>query len=134
MADEDRNETAELSLAVRQASEEVPVQAASLLHAFSDLTAAQGWTNVKVQTFSTNRSDPSRLAILRGTPASSDVERIVYPMSLHQPTNFQTLSEIFPSIGLGAGSKVLLAIVSSDSSIVYYELSEGIVSPKEVPE
>ncbi|WAR54469.1 hypothetical protein PtB15_4B90 [Puccinia triticina] len=132
MADEDRNATAVLT--VRQASEEVPAQAAPLLHAFSDLTAAQGWSNVKVQTFSTNRSDPSRLAILRGTPPSSEVGRIVYPMSLHQPTNFQTLSELFPSFGLGAGSKVLLAIVSSDSSIVYYELSQGIVSPKEVPE
>ncbi|KAG0142950.1 hypothetical protein CROQUDRAFT_717430 [Cronartium quercuum f. sp. fusiforme G11] len=30
--------------------------------------------------------------------------------------------------------KVLLAIVSTDSSIVYYELATGIVSPKEVPE
>ncbi|EFP78624.2 hypothetical protein PGT21_022343 [Puccinia graminis f. sp. tritici] len=119
---------------LREAADEVPAQAASLLHAFSDLTAAQGWKHVKVQTFPTGRPSPSRLAILRGTPSPSGGERIVYPMSLHQPTNFQTLSEIFPAIGLGPGSKVLLAIVSSDSSIVYYELSEGIVSPKEVPE
>ncbi|POW14294.1 hypothetical protein PSTT_03006 [Puccinia striiformis] len=119
---------------LKEACDEVPGQAAPLLHAFADLTAAQGWQDVKVQTFPTHLSAPSRLAILRGISTASAVERIVYPMSLHQPTNFQILSNIFPSIGLGPNSKVLLAIVSSDSSIVYYELSEGIVSPKEVPE
>ncbi|POV94170.1 hypothetical protein PSHT_16390, partial [Puccinia striiformis] len=117
---------------LKEACDEVPGQAAPLLHAFADLTA--GWQDVKVQTFPTHLSAPSRLAILRGISTASAVERIVYPMSLHQPTNFQILSNIFPSIGLGPNSKVLLAIVSSDSSIVYYELSEGIVSPKEVPE
>jgi hypothetical protein len=44
------------------------------------------------------------------------------------------LSELFTTIGLERGSKVLLGIVGSDSSIVYYELSDGIVSPKEVPD
>ncbi|KAI9622609.1 hypothetical protein KEM48_007226 [Puccinia striiformis f. sp. tritici PST-130] len=59
-----------------------------------------------------------------GKNPNEAVERIVYPMSLHQPTNFQMIRTEFESF---------ISDSSSDSSIVYYELSEGIVSPK-VPE
>lgn len=118
---------------LKEACEALPTQAAPLLHAFSDLTAAQGWANLAVQIVSTSDSCSPRFAVLRGNPTPSGPERIVYPMSLHQPTSFQKLYNIFPSIG-STSTKVLLGIVSSDSSIVYYELSQGIVSPKEVPD
>ncbi|MBW0554379.1 hypothetical protein O181_094094 [Austropuccinia psidii MF-1] len=120
---------------LKEASDSIPQQAAALSQALSDLTAAQQWNDLQVQICSPIGSLQSRFALLRGKPPSSSCHRTIYPMCLNQPTNFRSLSQIFSCLDSNDSSpKVLLAIVSNDSSIVYYELSNGIVSPKEVPE
>ncbi|EGG08519.1 uncharacterized protein MELLADRAFT_104929 [Melampsora larici-populina 98AG31] len=117
---------------IKSIANQYPLQSSALIQAYSDLSAAQQWIDLRIQTCSLE-SNSSKVVLLRGKPNLTEPERLVYPISLTQSTNFKTLKNLFNQIGFST-QKILLAIISNDSSIVYYELSNGIVSPKEVPE
>ncbi|KNZ58717.1 uncharacterized protein VP01_1875g7 [Puccinia sorghi] len=108
-------------------------QAGALVHAWRDLSAAQRWTHLVAGTVG-GPEDAVRQATITGRPPDSTVARVVYPMALNQPTTFETLYHLLRALDLPKGATLLLAIVGNDSSIVYYDLAQGIVSPKEVPE
>nr|AIC33803.1 Sen15 [Puccinia cf. psidii AE-2014] len=115
---------------LKEASDSIPQQAAALSQALSDLTAGRHQVSCPTYQF-------INLEIVSSIWSLKSCHRTIYPMCLNQPThqNFDSLSQIFSCLDSNDSSpKVLLAIVSNDSSIVYYELSNGIVSPKEVPE
>ncbi|KAH9810536.1 Sen15 protein-domain-containing protein [Melampsora americana] len=117
---------------IRSIGKKYPLQSAALIQAYSDLSAAQQWVDLRIQDCYMDFNQ-TKFVLLRGKPNSKDNERIIYPISLNQITNFKTLKDLFKHIQ-NPTEKILLAIVSTDSSIVYYELASGIVSPKEVPE
>ncbi|GAA5864204.1 hypothetical protein JCM8547_001291 [Rhodosporidiobolus lusitaniae] len=127
-----------------------------LFQAYVDLSLAQQWRDLEVVEL-----EECGCAVLRGrpkTPKRAPVS-VVLPMRLTTPTSLASLtavlnalssrypstpsSDTLPSTStttLSATSDdadtftIYLAIVEKDSSIVYYVLRKGIVSPKEVPE
>ncbi|GAA5840629.1 hypothetical protein JCM3766R1_000492 [Sporobolomyces carnicolor] len=124
-----------------------PTQSSSLFQAFCDLRLAQQWRDLQVVEL-----EEISTVVLKGrpkTPAKAP-PAIVLPMSLTTPTSIQSLDSVLtavsklpaPSTAESANSTIdpvssptiYLAIVEKDSSIVYYVLKQGIVSPKEVPE
>ncbi|GAA5891464.1 hypothetical protein JCM6882_004478 [Rhodosporidiobolus microsporus] len=135
-----------------------PAQASALFQAFVDLSLAQEWRDLEVVELEECGS-----AVLRGRPKlpKKAAHSVVLPMGLSTPTSLAELTAIlnavstrYPSTPLTSSSTepststpaapskaddadtttVYLSIVEKDSSIVYYVLRKGIVSPKEVPE
>ncbi|GAA6061418.1 hypothetical protein JCM10212_004476 [Sporobolomyces blumeae] len=129
-----------------------PDQAAALFQSFVDLSLAQQWRDLEVVEL-----DQCSTVVLRGrpkTPAKAP-PAIVLPMNLHTPTSLASLDNVLKAVSslesrqsepperaegdlevpsTEQSTTIYLAIVERDSSIVYYVLRQGIVSPKEVPE
>ncbi|GAA5909752.1 Sen15p [Sporobolomyces salmoneus] len=124
-----------------------PSQASSLFQSFIDLRLAQQWRDLEVLEL-----DEISTVVLRGrpkTPAKAS-PAIVLPMNLTTPTSLQSLDSVLTAVAKlpastapettptstdsSSSPTIYLAIVEKDSSIVYYVLKQGIVSPKEVPE
>ncbi|GAA5825769.1 hypothetical protein JCM5353_001419 [Sporobolomyces roseus] len=116
-----------------------PNQSSSLFQSYTDLKLAQQWKDVKVIELEQENS-----VVLKGTPKTGPPS-IVLPMNLQTPTSLSSLSSILEAVSShpectsltekNEGTPTIyLSIVEKDSSIVYYVLRKGIVSPKEVPE
>ncbi|GAA6009308.1 hypothetical protein JCM11491_004268 [Sporobolomyces phaffii] len=127
-----------------------PAQSSSLFQSYVDLRLAQQWKDLEVIELAEIST-----VVLRGKPKNPPKAppAIVLPMNLQTPTSISSLDHVLTAVSklppppsaatasatAAASSEpssptVYLAIVEKDSSIVYYVLRQGIVSPKEVPE
>ncbi|GAA5933824.1 uncharacterized protein JCM15063_000479 [Sporobolomyces koalae] len=123
-----------------------PAQSASLFQSYIDLRLAQQWKDLEVIEL-----HEISTVVLRGKPKNPPKAplAIVLPMNLTTPTSLESLDHVLSAVAKLSNSAatvptdepreqstptIYLAIVEKDSSIVYYVLKQGIVSPKEVPE
>ncbi|KZO97180.1 hypothetical protein CALVIDRAFT_597885 [Calocera viscosa TUFC12733] len=100
-----------------------PATAASLYQAYNDLLHAQQWTDLQVVDV-----PKAGRGIVRGVKPKEDSPKLVVPCDLNESLSLGWLSEVFDTIS-PPPEEVYLGIVSSDSSIVYYRISRGIVTP-----
>ncbi|GAA5953617.1 hypothetical protein JCM8115_004105 [Rhodotorula mucilaginosa] len=141
---------------VLPACKRFPTQSAALFQATVDLHLAQQWKDVEVVEL-----DECACAVIKGRPPKASADSppsFVYPMGLQQPTNLRQLGDVIKAISTrfpkaaapsepsaasaftdspaapSTTTTIFLAMIEKDSSIVYYVLRNGIVSPKEVPE
>ncbi|KDE05713.1 hypothetical protein MVLG_03947 [Microbotryum lychnidis-dioicae p1A1 Lamole] len=119
-----------------------PSQASSLFQAYQDLYLAQTWQGLEVVDL------PScECVVIKGRPQNKTVPSFALPINLSTATSLRSLSNVFEALDKLPSEKnssatdtqtesptIYLAIAERDSSIVYYVLRHGIVSPKEVPE
>ncbi|BGO94306.1 hypothetical protein NBRC10512_002756 [Rhodotorula toruloides] len=131
-----------------------PHQSAALFQTFVDLSLAQQWRDVEVLDL-----DECGCAVIRGLPREPkrSPPAVVLPMGLTVPTSLEALDKVFQAVSRRFPSPssssdkpaspsdsssdqpehpttIYLSMIEKDSSIVYYVLRQGIVSPKEVPE
>ncbi|GAA5869154.1 hypothetical protein JCM16303_000376 [Sporobolomyces ruberrimus] len=126
-----------------------PHQSTSLFQSYVDLRLAQQWKDLEVVEL-----EEISTVVLRGRPKNPPKAppAVVLPMNLTTPTSIKALDSVLSAISelpspptattsstIGSSESstsptIYLAIVEKDSSIVYYVLKQGIVSPKEVPE
>ncbi|KAL8287447.1 hypothetical protein RQP46_003305 [Phenoliferia psychrophenolica] len=112
-----------------------PAQALALLRTWEDLSLAQQWNQLEVHDL-----EECDCTVFRGTPKNKTTPASVFPMALNVHTSMEKLRAVFVALETRfptlapAVQTVYLAIVEKDSSVVYYVLKDGIVSPLEVPE
>ena len=99
-----------------------PRAAGPLFQAYNDLSLAQRWADVQ----------PLDLpgwarGALKGLRPGTDSTTFVVPCALVESLSAAWIRAAFQ--GLGDPDALYLAIVSDDSSLVYYKLSRGIVKP-----
>ncbi|XP_037762882.1 tRNA-splicing endonuclease subunit Sen15 isoform X1 [Chelonia mydas] len=75
-----------------------------------------------------------QLICLRGHEREAENLQIVVPTPVHMPFTHQRLREIMkkaciPQDGTDSPLSVILAIVESDSTVVYYKLTDGFIMP-----
>lgn len=100
-----------------------------LLYAvFADLVLNQAWNNVELHVL----NSPFR-PLLSGVNSQKNLQRqFVYPYSSEQSTSIKHLHTLFQAIETlthNKTEKILLAIVHTDSTVVYYSINQGIVKP-----
>ncbi|KAG0660932.1 hypothetical protein C6P46_004205 [Rhodotorula mucilaginosa] len=146
---------------VLPACKRFPAQSAALFQATVDLSLAQQWKDVEVVELdecacAVIKGRPPKASADSSPPQSPP--SFVYPMGLQQPTNLRQLGDVIKTISTrfpeaavpsepsaasaftdspaapSTTTTIFLAMIEKDSSIVYYVLRNGIVSPKEVPE
>ncbi|KAK7467144.1 hypothetical protein VKT23_004203 [Stygiomarasmius scandens] len=106
-----------------------PLSAGSLFQTYNDLVLAQQWRDVQV----TDLGETCKRASIQGKrPAHIAVDDVdttlhVVPCSMSESISLGWISDVFKA--LSNPESLYLAIVTDDSSIVYYKLSPGIVKP-----
>ncbi|KAF9524273.1 tRNA intron endonuclease [Crepidotus variabilis] len=109
--------------------EKYPKSSASFFQTYNDITYAQKWQDVHVE----DLSCCSR-GVIKGRKPEGGPLLFVIPCSLSESLSFDWLQnafkELFPQPTSTAETLfIYLAITSSDASIVYYKLNQGIVKP-----
>ncbi|KAI3617801.1 hypothetical protein CBS9595_003710 [Malassezia furfur] len=120
-----------------------PAQAAALFQTYVDLRYAASWRDLRVIEIVRDASGDARTfgargwALICGTAPQATQPQAVLPMSIEQ--TFDTamyvahsprFSSVFAQLPDDvAASHLLLAMMSSDSTVVYYKLSQGLVKP-----
>ncbi|KAF5315187.1 hypothetical protein D9619_006935 [Psilocybe cf. subviscida] len=103
-----------------------PRASSSLFQAYNDIVYAQQWTDVDLVEL-----EACSRAAIKGKKRGSDELLYVVPCALSETISFDWLQnaykQLFPDRIEPAF--IYLAITSSDASIVYYKLSQGIVKP-----
>lgn len=99
-----------------------------LYSVYADLAISHAWEDMKIHYL----DDPCR-PLLSGIDRSKGTNRrLVYPISASGSTSIKELDTLFQATQHSLGNeqkKVLLGIVHTDSTVVYYTLNEGIVKP-----
>jgi len=94
-----------------------------LFQVYSDIVYAQQWVEVDVKDI----TEVGRI-VISGKKSTDDNCRVIVPCSLTETFTIDWLKQIYthhtPPI-----TEFWLAIVSDDSSFVYYKMSRGIVKP-----
>ncbi|KAF8339968.1 tRNA intron endonuclease [Cantharellus anzutake] len=108
---------------LRVLSEKYPKQSQSLFQAYNDILYAQQWIDVEVKDI----SEAGR-AVISGKISAEDISRVVVPCSLAETFTIDWLKKLYIHCSPQT-REFLLAIVSDDSSLVYYKISKGIVKP-----
>ncbi|KZT50459.1 hypothetical protein CALCODRAFT_504710 [Calocera cornea HHB12733] len=109
--------------AVKPLLTKYPATAASLYQTYNDILHAQQWTDLEIIDV-----PQSGRGVIRGVKPKEELPKLVVPCDLNESLSLGWLSAVFDSIS-PTPVEVYLGIVSSDSSIVYYRLSKGIVKP-----
>ncbi|KAK4055375.1 hypothetical protein OIO90_003213 [Microbotryomycetes sp. JL221] len=134
---------------VAQLCRQYPSQSLAIFQTFLDLSLAQAWQDLQVVELTSTTNDDTSAVVFSGHKSSSPTTtEYVVPIPLQQPLSMQHLSNIFKTLDSQRSiqqnktdsttptttnvEQLLLAIVDKDSSVVYYVLKRGIVSPKEV--
>ncbi|KAM0750677.1 hypothetical protein T439DRAFT_325735 [Meredithblackwellia eburnea MCA 4105] len=107
-------------------AQKYPDQAHAIARTWDDLSLVQGWSDLKVVD-----CEESSCVAFKGKQKGKDFESVVLPSPLSTPTNLQKLASVFEAT---SADLIYIGIVEKDSSVVYYVLKKGIVSPSEVPE
>lgn len=93
-----------------------------------DLVECRGWYNVVLHPL-----EQLQLLLIGGHPSATDDRCFVWPMSTSDsicPSHIQTILSTVKTISDTA--RLMVGIVSSDSTIVYYTLTDGLVRPEPV--
>ncbi|KAL4400372.1 tRNA-intron endonuclease [Malassezia pachydermatis] len=117
-----------------------PAQEAALFQTYVDLKYAARWQSLDVVDLPNDSSSTATLptstfgeqgwAVLIGLAPSSKEKQVVVPMLIEQSFTTATFSALFAKIPEGVASNhILLAMMSNDSTVVYYKLSKGMVKP-----
>ncbi|KAF8580135.1 hypothetical protein K439DRAFT_1357948, partial [Ramaria rubella] len=93
-----------------------------LFQVYNDLLHTQRWVGLEVQALPVC----GRIA-LKGNRPDSKIIHLVVPCYLSESLCLDWIVSVFHE--LNDASEIHLAIVSDDSSIVYYRVSKGIVKP-----
>ncbi|WFD44211.1 hypothetical protein MPSI1_002877 [Malassezia psittaci] len=111
-------------------------QGGPLLQTFCDLNYAASWRDLQVldivhdQDADLNQFGANGWAIILGRAPHHEAIQAVLPMSVEQSFDSATFSEIFKKLPEDVdASHILLAMMSNDSTVVYYKLSKGLVKP-----
>ncbi|KZV64483.1 hypothetical protein PENSPDRAFT_167002 [Peniophora sp. CONT] len=89
---------------------------------YNDLLLSQRWADLRVLDL------PACVrCAFEGLPPNSDSRAVVVPCALVESISLDWLDRAFE--GMDRPEKIFLAIVSDDSSIVYYKLTAGINKP-----
>lgn len=67
-----------------------------------------------------------KVVYLKGKPAKDDEECIIIPSLTHQKTDFRKIDYYFKIFNC---NKLTLAIVDSDSTMVFYDMRRGLQQP-----
>ncbi|CAO1620647.1 unnamed protein product [Sympodiomycopsis kandeliae] len=128
---------------VRELCHQYPQQAGPLFHSYVDLTNVANWSGVSTVDLkpSTETSIPSNgigsgWGALQGKRPDGKRHEIVIPCHVTDNMCTAFFDTIFASIDsidshqqqIEAGH-ILLAILSSDSTVVYYKLARGLIKP-----
>ncbi|KAJ3788168.1 tRNA intron endonuclease, partial [Lentinula aff. detonsa] len=106
--------------------EKYPAHRGSLFQTYNDILLAQQWRDVQV----IDLGDCRRGALRGKRPkTATDPESLLHviPCSLAESISIAWIQNVFSA--LENPHSIYLAVVSDDSSIVYYKLSPGIVKP-----
>ncbi|VDC05296.1 unnamed protein product [Peniophora sp. CBMAI 1063] len=101
-----------------------PAAQGAAFQAYNDLLLSQRWADLQI------RDLPAcARCIFEGIPPNSpdNARATVLPCSLAETISLAWLDKAFESVG--RPEKLYLAIVSDDSSVVYYKLTAGINKP-----
>ena len=101
-----------------------PVTQGAAFQAYNDLLLSQRWTDLQIR----DLPACARCAF-DGLPPNSpnDARATVVPCSLAETISLDWLDKAFD--GVGRPERIYVAIVSDDSSVVYYKLTTGINKP-----
>ncbi|WFC95805.1 hypothetical protein MBRA1_002459 [Malassezia brasiliensis] len=122
--------------AVDPMAQAYPAQAAALFQTYVDLRYAASWRDLRVIEIVRDASGDARAfgargwALICGTAPQTTQPQAVLPMSIEQTFDTAMFSSVFAQLPNDvAASHLLLAMMSSDSTVVYYKLSQGLVKP-----
>ncbi|KAF8531260.1 tRNA intron endonuclease [Gautieria morchelliformis] len=99
-----------------------PHLAGCVFQVYNDILHAQRWEDLETLALPT-----CGRIVLKGTRPETKTVHIIMPCNLTESLSLNWLSSVFGE--LVETSEIYLAIVSDDSSIVYYRVSKGIVKP-----
>ncbi|KAJ4471665.1 tRNA intron endonuclease [Lentinula lateritia] len=112
--------------ALASVAEKYPTHQGSLFQTYNDILLAQQWRDVQVIDLVL-----CKRGALQGrrprTAADADLLLHIVPCSLAESISLAWIQDVFAA--LANPPSIYLAVVSDDSSIVYYKLSSGIVKP-----
>ncbi|XP_048458100.1 tRNA-splicing endonuclease subunit Sen15 [Rhincodon typus] len=91
---------------------------------FLDLLEARNWKDVTYK-----GSEELQLVYLQGYPGGQEEIEVVVPMPVHMTLSHERIRKIMESICDQSRKEFTLAIVDSDSTVVYYQLTNGFVVP-----
>lgn len=95
---------------------------------FADLAISQAWEDIKLHPL----EQPGRPLLSGINPAKGTQRIMIYPVSANSSTSIHELCNLFAKIQNAVDLEtkaILLGIVHTDSTVVYYTLNEGIVKP-----
>ena len=101
-----------------------PAAQGAAFQTYNDLLLSQRWTDLQVRDLPTcARCTFDGIAL----NSADGVRSTVVPCSLAETISLDWLDQAFE--GVGRPERIFLAIVSDDSSVVYYKLTAGINKP-----
>ncbi|KAH7876432.1 tRNA intron endonuclease [Lentinula edodes] len=114
--------------ALASVAEKYPTHRGSLFQTYNDILLAQQWRDVQVIDLG-----KCKRGALQGrrprTAADADLLLHIVPCSLAESISLAWYDAEYVFAALVNPPSIYLAVVSDDSSIVYYKLSSGIVKP-----
>lgn len=112
-----------------------PKQAAALWQAYCDLAYAANWADLAPLPTAAPwallvGSPPAPLAGAAATTAAASKPTAVFPVDIAAVLSPRDLTSVFAALPPSVDSEtILLAVVSNDSTVVYYKLARGLVKP-----
>ncbi|XP_060685658.1 tRNA-splicing endonuclease subunit Sen15 [Hemiscyllium ocellatum] len=91
---------------------------------FLDLLEARNWKDVTYK-----GSEELQLIYLQGCPGEQEEMEVVVPMPIHTTLSHERIRQIMECICDQSKKEFTLAIVDSDSTVVYYQFTNGFVIP-----
>jgi len=100
-----------------------PKHSQSLFQTYNDILYTQQWVDVTVSDVAL-----AQRAVISGRKSTDDALKVVAPCSLSENLSIEWLNTIFNN-HIPSPNEIWVGIVGDDSSLVYYQLSKGIVKP-----
>ncbi|XP_041063485.1 tRNA-splicing endonuclease subunit Sen15 [Carcharodon carcharias] len=91
---------------------------------FLDLLEARNWKDVTYK-----GSEELQLVYLQGCPGEQEEMEVVVPMPVHMTLSHERIRRIMECTCDQSEKELTLAVVDSDSTVVYYQLTNGFVVP-----
>ncbi|GCC31969.1 tRNA-splicing endonuclease subunit Sen15 isoform X1 [Chiloscyllium punctatum] len=91
---------------------------------FLDLLEARNWKDVIYK-----GSEELQLIYLQGCPGEQEEMELVVPMPIHMTLSHERIRQIMECVCDQSKKEFTLAIVDSDSTVVYYQFTNGFVIP-----
>ncbi|XP_078263934.1 tRNA-splicing endonuclease subunit Sen15 [Rhinoraja longicauda] len=91
---------------------------------FLDLVEARNWKDMTYK-----GSKELDLVYLQGCPGEEEEAKVVVPLPVHKTISHEGIRRIMECVCYQSKREFTLAIVDSDSTVVYYQLTDGFVVP-----